>query len=67
MTNFLTNFTVAFVSFALVGAVISVALAGTIAFFYWLSGGALWGALCAVVALLSFAVAAAFAIDEARK
>lgn len=59
MTGFLTNFAVAFVSIALVAAVISVALAGIIAFFYWLSGGALWGLPLAVLAVVSFAAAAA--------
>ena len=67
MIGFLTNFAVAFVSIALMGAVLSGAIAGIIAFFYWLSGGALWGLLCTVVALPSFTIATAFAIDEARK
>ncbi|PDT79938.1 hypothetical protein [Sinorhizobium sp. BJ1] len=67
MVEFAKNFVVGAVLFgALIGGIIG-AIYGLFSFFYWLSGGELWGLPLFVVASLSLTAGASFAAHEAAK
>lgn len=67
MLSIVKNFAVAFALTAVIASVVCGTLAGIVVFFYWLSAGAIWGLLSAIVTIFASFVGVAFATSEARK